>query len=108
MLFHQPFIIPALAVLITALPLAFGLISRNPYYGFRNAKTLSDAKVWYRVNRIGGWGMSLSSLCYLVVADLYPAVHGQHDVDFSKWIVHLAVFVVPLLLSVLIALKSAK
>lgn len=37
-----------------SIPLIQNRVSPNRYYGFRTAKTLSDPKIWYEVNRIQG------------------------------------------------------
>lgn len=36
---------------VLSLPLLFGLIPRNPIYGFRVPATLRDEAVWYAINR---------------------------------------------------------
>jgi hypothetical protein len=39
---HQPFFMPSLLISVLAIPLVFGLIPRNHWYGIRTAQTLSD------------------------------------------------------------------
>ena len=37
-----------------SIPLIRNRVPPNRFYGFRTAKTLSDPKIWYEVNRISG------------------------------------------------------
>ena len=37
-----------------SLPLIQGCVPPNSFYGFRTAKSLSDPKIWYAINRISG------------------------------------------------------
>ena len=57
-----------------SIPLMQGRVPPNRYYGFRTAKTLSDTKIWYEVNRIsgndmflGGAVITLSSIIMLLI-----------------------------------------
>ncbi|PIQ29278.1 hypothetical protein COW36_17155 [bacterium (Candidatus Blackallbacteria) CG17_big_fil_post_rev_8_21_14_2_50_48_46] len=61
MLFEQPFVIPAIAIFVLSLPLIFGLVQPNRYFGFRNANTLSNPEIWFKVNRMTGFGLSFAS-----------------------------------------------
>jgi uncharacterized membrane protein len=50
------YVIVACVVGLLGLPLYFGKIPPNRFYGFRTERTLADPKVWYPVNRAaGGW-----------------------------------------------------
>ena len=50
------YVIASCLVGLLGLPLYFGKIPPNRFYGFRTARTLADPKVWYPVNRVsGGW-----------------------------------------------------
>ena len=49
------------AVALLSLPLAFGLIPPNWFYGFRTARTLSDRVLWFRINRFAGWAFVIAS-----------------------------------------------
>ena len=39
---------------LAALPLVFGLVPPNQWYGFRLPGTLEDPELWYQINAIGG------------------------------------------------------
>lgn len=91
----QPFAIPALILFIVALPLVFNLIPPNRLYGFRTKQTLSDADVWYRVNRFAGIASMLASVVYALAATTWPYDRAAPD-NFSVWTIHLTAFVAPL------------
>jgi hypothetical protein len=96
---NQPFFIPAMLIGMMSIPLIFAMVPKNRFYGFRNAKTFSDEKLWYRANMFGGWLLLVSSVMYLVFAMMYPMT-GNHDARFSLWLAHLLFFAVPLFVSV--------
>ena len=37
-----------------SIPLIQGRVPPNAFYGFRTAKSLSDSKIWYEINRLSG------------------------------------------------------
>jgi uncharacterized membrane protein len=50
------YVIASCLVALLGLPLYFGKIPPNRFYGFRTEQTLADPDVWYPVNRVaGGW-----------------------------------------------------
>lgn len=51
-----------LLVIALAIPLAFGLVQRNSWYGIRTARTLADPELWSRANVFGGWALILGSV----------------------------------------------
>jgi len=104
---NQPFFVPALVIIFMAIPLVLGLIPRNRIYGVRIPKTLSDDGVWYRTNRFGGWVLIVSGAIYLIVAKIFPT-SGPHDPDYSLWLLHLVAFVLPLIISVMLAIRYAR
>jgi uncharacterized membrane protein len=104
---RQPFFFPAFLIGIAAIPLILGLVPRNRTYGFRTSKTLPDDGVWYRSNRFGGWALIFSSVIYLMVAKICPALKPR-DANFSLWLLHLGAFVLPLIASVILTLRYAR
>ena len=98
---HQPFFIPAIAILLLAIPLILGLIPQNPLYGVRTVKTLADEQLWYQANKYGGWAFVLSSIFYLCIASVLPSTISGNT-DFGRWLIHLASFVLPLGVSLLL------
>jgi uncharacterized membrane protein len=103
----QPFFVPAMIIIVAAIPLILGFVPRNRMYGVRTSKTLSEESVWYRSNRFGGWVFILSSVVYLMVAYLCPTLKPR-DANFSLWLLHLGAFVLPLIGSVILTLRYAR
>jgi len=97
---RQPFSIPALLILIMSLPLILRLIPRNPVYGVRLPKTVSDDTLWYRANRFAGWMFVLASAIYLVVAVVAPNPWPPRD-SLLIWLLYLGAFLGPLIGSLL-------
>jgi uncharacterized membrane protein len=71
------YLAPLLAVVNIAIsiPLILRKIPPNVLYGFRTKKTLSDSRIWYEANAIGGKYLVVASivtiLCWVVVAMLF-------------------------------------
>ncbi|MEA2339573.1 MAG: hypothetical protein QOE82_3580 [Thermoanaerobaculia bacterium] len=98
----QPFAIPALLLFIVGVPLVLGLIPRNRLYGFRTRRTLAADVVWYPVNRLAGVAVAIASGVYWAVAAKHPYDRAAAD-NFSVWLLHLAAFVIPLVVGLTIA-----
>jgi uncharacterized membrane protein len=54
MLYSLAFCGVGILFIALSLPLIQQRVPPNSVYGFRTAKTLSDAKIWYEINRISG------------------------------------------------------
>jgi hypothetical protein len=98
----QPFAVPAVILFVVAVPLVFGLVPRNRFYGFRTPKTLSDENTWYAVNRIAGVAMMIASGIYSAVVVIRPYERAAID-NFSTWWMHLAAFIVPVIIGLSLA-----
>ena len=103
----QPFLIPAVILLLVTLPLILGLIPRNWVYGIRTGKTLSDDRTWYAVK----------PLRWVDTAGRQRLVSGSRDdlpcstsagAALLPWSLHLAAFVGPLLLSAVFIRRYVK
>lgn len=103
----QPFAVPALLLFIFSIPLLFDLIPRNRFYGIRTSKTLSDSSVWYRVNRLSAAAIMSASGIYGIVAILVPYDPLARD-NFLIWGIHLAAFVVPAAIGLVLVIQYAK
>jgi uncharacterized membrane protein len=106
-MFLQPFAVPALLLLIVAVPLVLGVIPRNRLYGFRTKKTLSDDGVWYAVNRFAGIAIMLASVVYALAARTWPYDRAAVD-NFSIWLAHLAAFAGPLVVALIVSASYAR
>ena len=103
----QPFAIPITLLFIAAVPLLVGLIPRNRFYGIRTMKTLSDDRVWYPVNRLAAVTVMIAAGIYGMVAAFRPYDRLANDA-FSRWGLHLAAFVAPLVLGLSLAVWYSK
>jgi uncharacterized membrane protein len=103
----QPFAVPAVLMIIVAIPLAIGVVPRNRWYGIRTAQTLSDDGVWYRANKFGGISILISGTIYFVVAAMYPTPKPA-GADFGLWLLHLGAFALPLAISMLLTVRHVK
>jgi uncharacterized membrane protein len=66
--------LPVLVVLY-ALPLVFGWVAPNAFYGFRNPKTRADAKLWYPANRIAGLSLIVAMVICVAIEFAVPGLH---------------------------------
>jgi uncharacterized membrane protein len=94
----HPFLIPAVIFFILSIPLICGIVPPNRGYGIRTSKTMSEPRIWYRANRFCGCALLVSSGIYLALTIVSPSAER----DFNIWLIHLAAFGVPLLLSLLL------
>jgi quinol-cytochrome oxidoreductase complex cytochrome b subunit len=79
----------------------------NRFYGLRTRRTLSDDRIWYSVNKIAGIAFMISSVVYGVVAAVRPYDRQASD-NFATWGIHLAAFVIPLIISIVLASRYEK
>lgn len=103
----QPFAIPELLLFIVAVPLVLGLMPRNRFYGVRTRKSLSDERIWYPLNRLVAAVIMVGSGVYGMVAALLPYDRSASD-NFVIWAIHLAAFLVPLVIAVGMAIWYPK
>jgi uncharacterized membrane protein len=45
-----------------SIPLIRGKVAPNHFYGFRTAKSLSDPRIWYEINRLSGGDLLLAGV----------------------------------------------
>jgi len=98
-MFSQPFFIPSALIALLSLPLVFGWIPRQSFYGARTSKTLSSDDIWYPANRFAGVILLASSCVYFAVAWTLPDATTVTNIGLVIWFIHLGVFVVPLITS---------
>ena len=101
-MFSQPFIIPSALIALLSLPLIFGWIPRQSFYGARTPKTLSSDDIWYAANRFAGVVLVASCCIYFAVAWTLPDETTVSNFGLMIWFIHLGVFVIPLIASLLL------
>ena len=104
---QQPFFVPAMLILILCIPLALSLVPRNRFYGIRTSATLANNRAWYSANRIGGFLLIVSCTVYLLFSALFP-MNNPRDPRFILWLSHLAMFVGPLIISIVTTIIHAR
>ena len=74
-----------LTQLVLGVPLIQRRVPPNPVYGFRVPSTLTNARLWYRVNRRLGWWLLSSGLADLLAAPLFYLAHREDAAHFIAW-----------------------
>ena len=59
---------------ILGIPLVLDKIGPNNFYGFRTPKTLSDPKIWYAVNHIGGIDVCIAGVSIILGSLLFRII----------------------------------
>ena len=62
------YVLSGILLIAVALPLLFGKIPPNPFYGFRLSPALEDASIWYPTNRHSAKWLILSGVSTVVSA----------------------------------------
>ncbi len=101
-LFSQPFFIPSALIALLSLPLVFGWIPRQSFYGARTAKTLSSNEIWYPANRFAGITLVASSCIYFAAAWTLPDTTTVTNSGLIIWFIQLGAFAVPLIASLVL------
>jgi len=66
---------PILAALY-AVPLMFGWVGPNAWYGFRNQRTRANRSLWYRANRIAGVSILIAMAVCVALEFAIPALRN--------------------------------
>ena len=98
---QQPFLVPSIILVFLVVPLALGLVPPNRWYGVRTKKTLSAPGIWRRANVFGGCCLGAASVVY-IFAGRYVPYPPPGSGDLAAFGLHLAVFLGPLLLALLL------
>jgi SdpI/YfhL protein family len=70
------YILP-LVTILTAIPMALGVVPPNRFYGFRTPQTLSSPEVWYPANRASGRYLTAASAISLVFNLTFWWTHAE-------------------------------
>ena len=63
------------ALIVLSVPLIFGLIPRNRFYGFRTRSTCKSDQVWYPANKMAGKIFVVAGVIWLLVEIILPGWH---------------------------------
>jgi hypothetical protein len=63
---------PPLTIILVCLPLVFGLIPRNGWYGIRIREAMDSNVAWYAVNRLGAIALIGACLVWIGAAAYMP------------------------------------
>lgn len=66
-----------LLFVVLSVPLIQGRVPPNSTYGFRTAKSLSDPKIWYEINRISGVDLLIAGVLIMLGSNVMLFL-GQH------------------------------
>ena len=64
-------ILTGVILVAVSVPMIFGLVPRNPLYGFRTPTTLRSDEVWYPANRFAGGALACAGVVWLFAAALF-------------------------------------
>lgn len=78
-----------------AVPMIKKKISRNKFYGFRTAKTLSNDEIWYKANHFAGKALFAAGVVMIISSFLLYLLGGNLEVDPLNYVT-LALGMVPL------------
>ena len=103
-----PFALVGLLFVGLSVPLIKGLVPPNHFYGFRTAKSLSNPKIWYEINRLSGADLFIAGALITVssLAMLAFAQRLQPEVVASTLLIVMIVSLVGVLLHGLAVLRK--
>lgn len=77
------FVSAPVVIILLALPLIFGMVAPNRWYGFKSAKARRSEEMWYRANRLGGMYQLVAGL--LELAGLGVIAVAVRDANQAAW-----------------------
>jgi len=63
---------PPLMIILVSVPLVFGLIPRNGFYGIRVREAFASEASWYAINRLGSIALVGAALVWMAAAAYAP------------------------------------
>jgi hypothetical protein len=69
---HVRGFLPPIMIMLVCLPLLFGLVPRNRWYGVRVREAVASDAAWHAVNRVGGMALIGACLIWLAAASYAP------------------------------------
>lgn len=70
--------------IVLSIPLIFGKVKPNQWYGFRFAVTLKNPRIWYPANRLGGILLLLYGLAVLGGAPGLTLLNSIFQLEISE------------------------
>ncbi len=70
------YLVSGTMLIALAMPLLYGKIPPNSFYGFRVSQTITDPQVWYAVNRYSAWWLLFAGVSIVVAAILLYLIPG--------------------------------
>jgi len=86
--------------ILMGIPLMYGKIKPNWFYGFRLPKTVSNKEIWYEVNKQTGRDFMVSGMIIIIVSLFLMAFNLNFDVVAMTTI---QIFILMVLMATIIA-----
>jgi uncharacterized membrane protein len=84
---------PILATLYS-LPLIFGWVGPNAFYGFRNQRSRRDGATWYRANRIAGISIVVAMMFCVALEFVIPALRNTHAGHLTSVLIQISALII--------------
>jgi uncharacterized membrane protein len=84
---------PILAMLFS-LPLIFGWVGPNAFYGFRNQRSRRDRATWYRANRIAGISILIAMISCVALEFAVPALRNTRAGHLTSVLIQISALIV--------------
>jgi len=101
------FCIPVVTT-IYALPLVFGWVGPNRFYGFRHTRTRANAKLWYAANRIAGTYLLVAMALSVGIEFAIPSLHRGPAAHIAATLVQISGLIVANALTLLRVLRMSQ
>jgi uncharacterized membrane protein len=90
------FLLLAFPILATiyAVPLVFGWVTPNSYYGFRNDRTRKSRELWYRANRIAGIAIIVAMSLCIVLEFTVPALRSTRAGHLTSVLIQISALII--------------
>lgn len=92
---------------ILCVPLIFRRIPPNRFYGFRTTKTLSDERIWYEANAIGGKWLFAAGALVIFGTVLVSIICGNSPSPLCS-LARLLVVIVPIAIATVASLVHVR
>lgn len=96
----------ALLILLLSLPLRWGKVKPNPWYGIRFTQSFKSPEHWYRINRYGAALLMKWSFTLVVLAAFFAVVPSAADSAFG--FIALLVYPLTIFIPVLLSYRYAR